>query len=101
MLKSSELILGSQTQAGHYKFQRFRSNLMNGHSRTGARPKQNGPRFAACYDRNSPGRAMPATAARLPGLAVLFTRGRQVRASGEPGWDRTIDTLIKSQVLYH
>ena len=20
---------------------------------------------------------------------------------GEPGWDRTIDTLIKSQVLYH
>ncbi len=24
-----------------------------------------------------------------------------LREVGEPGWDRTIDTLIKSQVLYH
>jgi hypothetical protein len=23
------------------------------------------------------------------------------KETGEPGWDRTIDTLIKSQVLYH
>jgi hypothetical protein len=36
--------------------------------------------------------------AQLPGsLPDLQT----VEMLGEPGWDRTIDTLIKSQVLYH
>jgi hypothetical protein len=35
---------------------------------------------------------------------VLFADGRFAGdggATGEPGWDRTIDHLIKSQVLYH
>lgn len=32
----------------------------------------------------------------LPGQA-----GKSLENAGESGWDRTIDTLIKSQVLYH
>ena len=30
-----------------------------------------------------------------------WVRLQSLEMIGEPGWDRTIDTLIKSQVLYH
>jgi hypothetical protein len=33
---------------------------------------------------------------------ALFRNGAQgLVCFGEPGWDRTIDTVIKSHVLYH